>query len=117
MLALNFQSPNHEKLLISRQKNCTVRLGDIRDSYPESSIVWITFGKKFSPKRKLFSAIVDKVCIKKFSQLNHDDLDHQNPEIKSIDELIIYFEKIEERSITLDDTVTVIYFSEILSDS
>src|SRR4051794_17968580 len=108
MFALNFQSPNHEKLLISRTKNCTIRLGDIRTSYPESSIVWITFGKRFTPKRKLYSAIVDKVCIKKFSQLNHDDLDHQNPEIKSIEELIVFFEKIYERSITPDDTVTVI---------
>jgi len=116
MFALNFQSPNHEKLLLSRTKNCTIRLGDIRDSYPESSIVSITFGKRFNPKRKLYSAIVDKVCIKKFSQLNHGDLDHQNPEIKSIDELIIFFEKIYERSITPDDTVTVIYFSEITED-
>ena len=114
MFALNFQSPNHEKLLIARTKNCTVRLGDIRDSYPESSIVTITFGKKFSPKRKLYTAVVDKVCIKKLSQLNHDELDHQNPEIKSLDELIIYFQKIEDRIITLDDTITVIYFTEIM---
>ncbi|WP_378954921.1 ASCH domain-containing protein [Pelosinus sp. sgz500959] len=116
MFALNFQSPNHEKLLISRTKNCTIRLGDIRDSYPESSIVSITFGKKFSPKRKLYSAIVDKVCIKKFSQLNTGDLDHQNPEIKTVDELIIFFEKIYEKSISPNDIVTVIYFSEIVED-
>lgn len=116
MFALNFQSPNHEKLLLSRTKNCTIRLGDIRDSYPESSIVTITFGKRFETKRKLYSAIVDKVCTKKFSQLNHGDLDHQNPEIKSVDELIIFFEKIYERSITPDDIVTVIYFSEVTED-
>lgn len=116
MFALNFQSPNHEKLLLSRTKNCTIRLGDIRDSYPESSIVSITFGKKFAPKRKLYSALVDKVCIKKVSQLNHDDLDHQNPEIKSVDELIVFFEKIYERSITPNDIVTVIYFSEIIEE-
>lgn len=116
MFALNFQSPNHEKLLLSRTKNCTIRLGDIRDSYPESSIVSITFGKKFHTKRKLYSAIVDKVCIKKLSQLNHDDLDHQNPEIKSVDELITFFERIYEKSISTNDIVTVIYFSEILED-
>jgi len=116
MFALNFQSPNHEKLLISRVKNCTIRLGDIRDSYPESSIVDITFGKRFSPKRKLYSAIVDKVCIKKFSQLNTGDLDHQNPEIKTVEELITFFEKIYERSITPNDIVTVIYFSEIIDE-
>jgi len=116
MFALNFQLPHHEKILRSRTKNCTIRLGDIRDSYPESSIVAITFGKMFKPKRKLYSAIVDKVYTKKFSQLNHADLDHQNPDIKSVDELILFFEKAEERSITLDDIVTVIYFSEITED-
>lgn len=116
MFALNFQSPNHERLLVSRVKNCTVRLGDVRNSYPESSIVDITFGKKFSPKKKLYSAIIDKVSIKKFSQLNTGDLDHQNPEIKTVEELHAFFEKIYEKSISLDDIVTVIYFSEILED-
>lgn len=113
MFALNFQSPNHETLLISRQKNCTVRLGDIRKEYPESSIVWITVGKKFEPKRKLYPAIIDKVTIKKFSELTTHDLDHQNPEIKTVDELLNFFEKIYQKSINPDDIVTVIYFSEI----
>ena len=41
MMSLNFQAPKHEKLLMARKKNCTVRLGDVRKQYPESSIVWI----------------------------------------------------------------------------
>lgn len=116
MFALNFQSPHHEQLLIERQKNVTIRLGDIRDTYPVGSIVWITVGKKFSPKRKLYSAIIDKVNIKKFSELTRNDLDHQNPEIKSVAELITFFEKIYETTIDMDDTVTAIYFSEILGE-
>ncbi|WP_425057826.1 hypothetical protein SCACP_23850 [Sporomusa carbonis] len=116
MFALNFQSPNHEKLLISRQKNCTVRLGDMRSTYPENSIVWITVGKKFETKRKLYPAMIDRVLIKKFSELTTHDLDHQNPEIKSVDELLIFFEKIYQKSISADDIVTVIYFSEIIEE-
>ncbi|MEG6584620.1 ASCH domain-containing protein [Dendrosporobacter sp. 1207_IL3150] len=116
MFALNFQSQNHEKLLISRQKNCTVRLGDISDKYPENSIVWITVGTKYKPKRKLYSAILDRVQIKKIAELTSHDLDHQNPEIKSVDELISFFEKIYQRTITHDDIVTVIYFSEIVDE-
>jgi len=113
MFALNFQWPNHEELLVTRKKNCTVRLGDIREIYPENSVVWITFGKKFSPKQKLYLAIIDKVYIKKFSDLTTYDLGHQNPEIKSVDELISYFEKIDQKTVGPDDIVTVIYFSEI----
>lgn len=114
MFVLNFQSPIHEELLTARKKNATIRLGDIRDTYPENSIVWITVGKKLGPKRKLYQAVIDKALIKTFSELNDDDLDHQNPEIKTVEELIAFFEKVYGKNITMDDTVTVIYFSEFM---
>ncbi|BBB92074.1 MAG TPA: RNA-binding protein [Methylomusa anaerophila] len=114
MFALNFQLPNHEKLLISRQKNCTIRLGDIRDAYPENSVVWITVGERFHQKHKLYMAVIDKVSIKKFSDLTTHDLDHQNPEIKTVEELLQFFATTYQKSVSPDDIVTVIYFSEIL---
>ena len=111
MMALNFQAKKHEELIMSRKKNCTVRLGDVRNQYPESSIVWITTGKKYEVKKRLYTAIIDKVRVKKFTSR---DLGHQNPEIDSLEELRLDFENIYQRRITLDDTVTVIYFSEVL---
>lgn len=116
MFALNFQSPHHEELLISRKKNVTIRLGDITDKYAESSVVWITVGKKYAPKKKLYSAMVDKVYVKQFSELTAYDLDHQNPGIKTVDELINFFSTIYEKTLGLEDIVTVIYFSEIVED-
>lgn len=116
MFALNFQSAHHEELLKNRIKNCTVRLGDLRDTYGENSIVWITFGPKLRPKKKLYEAIIDKVHIKKFSQLTADDLVHQNPTINSTEGLISFFEKLYGRSISPNDIVSVIYFSEVLVD-
>lgn len=112
MFVLNFQSPIHEELLTARKKTCTIRLGDLRDTYPKDSIVWITVGKKMSPKKKLYQAVIDKVLIKSFGELNDQDLDHQNPEIKTINELLVFFRKIYEKDIAMDDKVTVIYFSE-----
>ena len=114
MFALNFQSEYHEEMLISRKKNCTVRLGDVSSAFPESSIVWVTFGKKHSPRRKLYTAIIDKVSVKQFHQLTSEDLSHQNPEIKSPEELLHFFEHLYGKAITLNDKVSVIYFSEIL---
>lgn len=114
MFALNFQSEDHEKMLISRTKNCTVRLGDVSSSYPENSIVWVTFGKKLCPKRKLYTAIIDKVYVKHFYQLTVEDLAHQNPDIKTPEDLVSFFEKLYCKTVTLDDKVSVIYFSEIL---
>jgi len=116
MFALNFQSPYHEELLRARIKNCTIRLGDVRNEYPENSIVWITFGKRLSSKKKLYTAFIDKVYIKKFSQLTAEDLVHQNPGITSAEQLIEFFEKLYVHKITEEDIVSVIYFSEVTSD-
>lgn len=116
MFALNFQSPHHEDLLRRRVKNCTVRLGDLRDIYAENSLVWITFGKKMCPRIKLYQAIIDKVVIKQFSQLTAEDLIHQNPNINTTEQLIKFFETLYCRSISSDDVVSVIYFSEVISE-
>lgn len=113
MMSLNFQAPKHEKLLVTRQKNCTVRLGDVSKQYPESSIVWVTTGTKFEPKRRLFTAFIDKAQVKTMADLTSADLGHQNPEINSREALIEDFEHIYKKRITMDDTVTVIYFSEV----
>ena len=113
MMSLNFQAAKHEKMIVARTKNCTVRLGDVSKLYPEGSVVWITTGKKGEPKRKLYTAYQDKVRLKTMAALTSEDLGHQNPEINSREELIADFEVIYKRRIMMDDTVTVIYFTEI----
>ncbi len=116
MLALNFQSEFHEKLLIERKKNYTIRLDDVSGIYLENSVVWITVGKKYAPKRKLFTAYLDRVKVKRFAELTRDDLAHQNPEIKTVAELIANFEQLYQKTLTEDDLVTVIGFSEITGE-
>ncbi|WP_371366473.1 hypothetical protein SRRS_08200 [Sporomusa rhizae] len=113
MFALNFISEHNEKLLLSRQKSATIRPGDLRDVYPENSIVWVTVGKRYGQKKRLFTAIIDRVLTKKYRDLTTKELEHQNPEIKNVEELIKIFEDIYEKQIHIDDTVTVIHFSEI----
>lgn len=114
MMALNFQAEKHKKMLKKRTKNCTVRLGDVSQQFPENSIVWITTGGKGEPKQKLYTAFLDKVRVKTMGTLTSKDLDHQNPEINSREELIADFEKIYKRRILPEDTVTVIYFTEVV---
>lgn len=116
MLALNFFSPHNEKLLIARQKSATIRLGDIREVYPENSIVWITFGSKYGTKRKIYEAFIDRTIVKRFADLTTPELTHQNPEIKTVEELIRIFEAVYERKIYIEDTVTIIHFSEVTKE-
>lgn len=113
LFALNFVLPHHEELLVTRQKNATIRPGDIKDTYPENSVVWITVGPKFGSKKKLYPAMIDRSYVKKFSELTSNDLTHQNPEIQSVEELLALFEKIYERQFDPEDLVTIIYFSEV----
>lgn len=116
MLALNFQSELHEKLLIERKKNYTIRLGDVSNIYVENSVVWVTVGKMYAPKRKLYTAFLDRVKVKQISELTKDDLGHQNPDIKSVEELIAMFEQLYKKTITEEDIVTVISFSEVVGE-
>ena len=86
------------------------------DKFPEDSIVWITSGVRGEPKHKLYTAFIDKVRVKTMGTLTSADLGHQNPEINSVEELVADFEKIYKRRVTKEDTVTVIYFSEVHED-
>ena len=113
MMSLNFQAEKHAKMLAARTKRCTVRLGDVSNQFPENSIVWITTGKKFEPKQRLYTAFLDKVRVKTMADLTSADLGQQNPEINSREELITDFEHIYKKRITMEDTVTVIYFTEV----
>ena len=114
MMALNFRAEKHKKMLLERTKNCTVRLGDVSGQVPQGSIVWITTGEEDEPKQKLYTAYLDKVRVKTMGSLTSKDLGHQNPEINTVEALIADFEQIYQRRILPEDTVTVIYFTEVL---
>ena len=115
MMALNFRAEKHKKMLMERRKKCTVRLGDVSGDFAEGSIVWITTGEVSKPKEKLYTAYLDKVRVKTMGTLSSADLDNQNPEINSREDLIADFEKIYNRRISPEDTVTVIYFTEVVA--
>ena len=114
MFALNFQWPQNEELLIGRKKDCTVRLGDTREIYPETSVVWVTVGPKDGAKRKLDPAMIDTIYTKEFHALTLNDLRHQSPDIQTAEDLREYFQSKYQKHILPDDIVTVIYFSEII---
>ena len=60
-----------------------------------------------------YTAFPDKVRVKTMADLASADLGQQNPELNSREELITDFEHIYKKRITMEDTVTVIYFTEV----
>ena len=114
MRALNFYSSNYHSQLVCRRKTCTIRLGDKTAKYSEGDVLWVTVGKRFFPKKKIYTAVVDKVAVKLISELTAEDLQGENPDIVSTEDLLVFLQSIYDKSLSVSDTVTVVYFSEII---
>jgi hypothetical protein len=116
MYALNFYSPIVADQLRSRRKTATIRLGDKSAKYKKGMIVQVLCGSRYSPREKIFDAVIDKVEVKRLSELSPNEIEHDNPELKWPEEMAEFLSRLYNREVSLDDTVTVIRFSEILAD-
>jgi len=58
-------------------------------------------------------AVIDTVEVKRVDELSPRDIEHDNPEFRRIDEMVHFLEQIYGRKVELDDTVTVVRFSQI----
>ena len=116
MRALNFYSSTYHNQLICRRKTCTIRMGDKTDKYAEGDIVWVTVGKKFAQKKRIYTAMIDRVLVKNISELTQDDLKGENPDIDNVRDVIAFLEGIYNKKILKSYTVSVVYFSEIIEE-
>ncbi len=113
MYALNFYSDLYGEVLRNGRKTATVRLGDKTDKYKPGMLVWITVGPRFGVRRKLFTAILDRVEVKKLEDLSPRDIERESPESRSLDDILATMTRIYGDLITPHHTVTVIYFSRV----
>jgi hypothetical protein len=113
MYALNFYSPIVADQLRSHRKTATIRLGDKSAKYRKGMIVAVLAGSRFSPREKVFEAVIDKVEVKTLGELSPREIEHDNPEIRHADEMAHFLSQLYNREVTAEDTVTVIRFSAI----
>ena len=113
MFVLNFYSPVFIDQLKRGRKTATIRLGDKSMKYRRGQLVWITVGFRNEPREKVFTAVVDDVEVKRVSELSPRDIEHDNPEFRRLDEEVHFLEQIYGRSISNDDAVTVVRFSQV----
>ena len=113
MYALNFYSSIVADQLRSRRKTATIRLGDKSGKYKKGMVVQILVGQRYGPREKIFDAVIDKVEVKPLAELSPREIQHDNPEIRHIDEFIDFMRRLYNRDVSEDDEVTVIHFSEI----
>src|SRR5438034_5448581 len=115
MYALNFYSPIVAEQLRSGRKTATIRLGDKAAKYRKGMIVQVLAGARFSPRERVFDAVIDKVEVKRLGELSPREIEHDNPEIRRTDEMATFLGQLYNRDVAEDDLVTVIRFSQIMS--
>jgi hypothetical protein len=111
--ALNFYSPLVEAQLRAHRKTATIRLGDKSRKYQKGMIVSVLCGARFGPRQHVFDAVIDKVDVKILAELSPNEIEHDNPEIRHVEELARWLGQLYNREVTADDMVTVIRFSAI----
>ncbi|TML56718.1 MAG: ASCH domain-containing protein [Actinobacteria bacterium] len=115
MYALNFYSPIVAEQLRSGRKTATIRLGDKSAKYRKGMVVQVLAGARFSAREKVFDAVIDKVEVKQLRELSPREIEHDNPEIRRVEEMAGFLGQLYNRDVSDDDTVTVIRFSQIRS--
>jgi hypothetical protein len=117
MYALNFYSPIVADQLRSHRKTATIRLGDKSRKYRKGMVVSVLVGARYSPRDKIFDAVIDKVEVKTLAELSPREIEHDNPEIRRAEDMATFLGQLYNREVAPEDTITVIRFSQIRSHS
>ena len=113
MYALNFYSPIVADQLRTGRKTATIRLGDKSPKYKKGMVVQVLCGNRYSPRQRIFDAVIDKVEVKRLGELSPREIEHDNPEIRRPEEMADFLARLYNREVSDDDVVMVIRFSEI----
>src|SRR2546425_13161202 len=105
MFALNFYSPIVADQLRSGRKTATIRLGDKSGKYKKGMVVSVLCGLRYSPRQKIFDAVIDKVEVKRLAELSPREVEHDNPEIRRNDEMATWLGQLYNREVSEDDIV------------
>ncbi|HXE45346.1 MAG TPA: ASCH domain-containing protein [Conexibacter sp.] len=117
MRVLNFYSAVFADQLRRGRKTATIRLGDKSHKYRKNDCVLVTIGYQYSPREKIFHAVIDSVEVKRMRDLSPRDVEHDNPEFRRVEDLMSFLQQIYDRPVDLDDVVTVVRFSQIVEPS
>src|SRR5256885_8906612 len=115
MYALIFYAPMVADQLRTGRKSAPIRLGDRSGKYRKGMVVQVLCGNRFSPRERIFDAVIDKVEVKTLGELSPREIEHDNPEIRRTDEMAQFLSQLYNRDVGEGDEVTVIRFSQILS--
>ena len=70
MQVLNFYSTIFADELKRGRKTATIRLGDKSGKYRKNQLVLVTIGYQYSPRERIFEAVIDQVEVMKLADLS-----------------------------------------------
>ena len=111
--ALNFYNPAVAEQLRTGRKTATIRLGDKSGKYKKGMVVQVLVGTRFGPRERIFDAVIDKVEVKNLGELSPREIEHDNPQIRRVDEMVWFLSQLYNREVAEDEIVTLIRFSQI----
>jgi hypothetical protein len=117
MQVLNFYSTVFADQMKRGRKTATIRLGDKTHKYKKNQLVLVTVGYQYSPRERLFHAVIDNVEVKRVKDLSPRDIEHDNPEFRRVEDTIHFLEQIYGREVSPEDFVTVIRFSQVIEST
>lgn len=114
MFAINFYSDAYADMLRKGRKTATIRLGDKTDKYRSGQLVWITVGRKYGLRQRLFTAIIDSVTVKSASELTPREIEKESPELRRVEDVLNLLSRVYDRTVTPEDLVTIVQFSRVM---
>ena len=111
--ALNFYNPAVAEQLRTGRKTATIRLGDKAAKYRKGMIVTVLCGVRYGQRERIFDAVIDKVEVKPLRDLSPREIEHDNPQIRRVDEMVWFLSQLYNRDVDEDEIVTLIRFSQI----
>jgi len=64
-------------------------------------------------RERVFDAVIDKVEVKALKELSPREIEHDNPQIRRVDEMVWFLSQLYNREVAEEEIVTLIRFSQI----
>ena len=81
------------------RKTATIRLGDKSAKYRKGMIVTVLGGARYGQRERIFDAVIDKVEVKTLGELSPREIEHDNPQIRRVDEMAWFLGQLYNREV------------------
>ncbi|MBP2643916.1 MAG: hypothetical protein H6Q67_1803 [Firmicutes bacterium] len=113
MKAINICMDPHRISHTFLPKKGTIRLGDVTKKYSEDEVIWITAGNPDVGKKKICTAVIERLKVTTVDALTPEDMQLENPLADCATKIQEHLSTLYNTLVTPNDTITVITYYEL----